>query len=194
MNVKRKLEAVLPPRPPSAVGMTAPSRAGPASTSTPHRTDRARATPPRGRARASTTFGSGTTNGHAPTPDEPRAAKRTKKGGGEDDTPSLLSRLASATTANGIGNTSNGKAAAERVPHKIPPKPRVDAAPISFAHQPRAPPPDPREPPVGGWSIRGAAKAVGRSSPADTSGHSLLERLQSSDDWEGGRRKRRTKI
>lgn len=186
MNVKRKHEdrpAGLPPRPqtgpPVSNGTASPS--GSMSRTSQQRASTTLQTRPLGLSIA----GAATRNGHqasAAQDDELRAAKRAKKGGGVDESPSLLSRLAAPA---GFDRSNSHLAESKR---------RVASA--SSAQPPRRQQQDMDRDPVVGFSIKGAAKASetanGRGSPMP--GTSLLARLQGDEHAAGGqRKKKRTK-
>jgi len=195
--MKRKYEdrpAALPPRPHT----TAPT---PPSSGAASMTTRLAAEPPQAgvsqpRQRASTfTASAGAIQKVQPIPSEDhfRAAKRSKMGSSgveyTQDHPSLLSRLAATPL--------NGRVLADRMSSSVPAKRRVESAPISF-DLPQRPPQDPDKDPVGGYSIKGAARAAGHGSPSragQIQRTSLLARLQGDDGgWDSAqRRKKRTK-
>lgn len=198
MNVKRKHEdrpTTLPPRPQTTAPPTTSNGATSQINPVP---GRIRVDAIQARQRASTLTGGfvSTQNGQSTsTDDHVRAAKRAKKGGGEGveskDFPSLLSRLAS--------TPSNGRPAIpERAPGSTPEKRRVESAPISI-NRPRPPPRESDKNPVGGYSIKGAAKAASNSSPYNDSQplkSSLLDRMSGEDvgrDMGGQKRRKRTK-
>ncbi|KAH9916838.1 uncharacterized protein B0H18DRAFT_1036990 [Fomitopsis serialis] len=184
MNVKRKHEdkpASLPPRP------TASTTNGVTVTPSTSRTAQQRASTSQPRPLVGLSIaGAAARNGQPSTPqeDELRAAKRAKKGGGIDESPSLLSRLAT-LPSNGSITGDRGADSGRR---------RLDSTPVTMA-QPRHGRQEPDKNPVLGFSIKGAAKAAttdnGQSSPTPKS--SLLARMQGDEQPGGPRRKKRTK-
>ncbi|OBZ71046.1 Apoptosis inhibitor 5-B [Grifola frondosa] len=189
MNVnKRKLDdrpLSLPPRPQTVV-------TGGASTPIAPRADRQR--PPRMRERAAT---ASTSNGHQPSAeDQPRAPKRAKKGGGgpadeSKPVPSLLSRLQGPPSpASGSRST---RLSTERDSGPI--RHRTESSSVLPTKRTLTESPDPDRDPVGGYSIRGAARAAHRASPSgehQLKASSLLDRMQGGDDGDAnGRNKRR---
>ncbi|KAI0948946.1 hypothetical protein AcW1_008681 [Taiwanofungus camphoratus] len=187
MNVKRKygdLVVSLPPRPPTAIETTP---GGGQSLPSGHHTERQRQHTPQARQRSSTVTTHGyTQNGHQSfADDQPRAAKRAKKGGGSEesrDIPSLLSRMTSSTPPN-------ASPAPEHTQKPLAAKRRPTYARSDQDFH------DPDKDPVGGYSIKGAAKATNRSSPPGDSlplRSSLLDRMQDDDAaWEAGGPKRK---
>jgi len=112
-----------------------------------------------------------------------RPGKRTKKGAGDgSQTPSLLSRMGGGVRTPDLGGTGVAKPVSEP---SIPAKRRLLAR--------SDPSDDPDKDPVGGYSIKGAARAVNRPSPSKElqPRSSLLERMQ--EDEAGGRKRKRTK-
>ncbi|KZT71675.1 hypothetical protein DAEQUDRAFT_723739 [Daedalea quercina L-15889] len=190
INVKRKHEdkpASLPPRTNASVPTGTTN--GAASMPSTSRTTQQRASIPQTRPLAGLAIAGAAARNRYPAmaqEDEPRAAKRVKKGGGGiDESPSLLSRLAA--------QPSNGNISGDRKPDSG--KRRVDSAPVSATQPPRQSQQDSDKDPVVGFSIKGAAKATsaanGRSSPTPRT--SLLARLQGDEQSGGQRKKKRTK-
>ncbi|KAH9932462.1 uncharacterized protein B0H18DRAFT_985633 [Fomitopsis serialis] len=182
MNVKRKHEdkpANLPPRP------TASTTNGVTATPSTSRTAQQRASTSQPRPQMGLSIaGAAARNGQPSTPqeDELRAAKRAKKGGGIDESPSLLSRLAT-LPSNGSITGDRGADSGKR---------RLDSAPVTMTQSRRQ---EPDKNPVVGFSIKGAAKAAttdsGQSNPTPKS--SLLARMQGDEQSGGQKRKKRTK-
>ena len=183
MNIKRKLEdkpAGLPPRPQTGPPTTNGAASPPGSTS---RTSQQRASTSQTRPLGISIAGAATRNGQSASvqEDEPRAAKRAKKGGGLDESPSLLSRMtAQRAVSNGSHLTGEDK--------------RRGGAALNTP--PRQRQQDIDRDPVVGFSIKGAAKASGsangQSSPSPRT--TLLARIQGDEQVSGGqRKKRRTK-
>ena len=185
MNIKRKLEdrpASLPPRPQTGPPVTNGAASPSGSMS---RTSQQRASTSQTRPLGLSIAGAATRNGQsAPAQeDEPRAAKRAKKGGGLGESPTLLSRM---TAQHAGSNGSNG--------HHTADKQRAGSA--LSAQPPHQRQQDVDRDPVVGFSIKGAAKASGttngRNSPPP--GATLLARIQGDGQMSGGqRKKRRTK-
>lgn len=184
MNIKRKHEdkaAGLPPRPQTSPlvmnGVSSPS--GPIS-----RTSQQRASTSQTRPLGISIAGAATRNGQPATAqeDELRVAKRPKKGGGSDEPPSLLSRLAAQPAGSNGRSSGNPTGEVKR---------RVDST--SSAQPPRQRQQVIDKDPVVGFSIKGAAKASGptngHSSPTQRT--SLLARLQGDEQATGGQRRRR---
>lgn len=182
MNIKRKLEdkpAGLPPRPQTSPPVT--NGAAPPSGSM-SRTSQQRASTSQTRPLGLSIAGAATRNGLSgpAQEDEPRAAKRAKKGGGLGESPTLLSRI---TAQHADSNGSNG--------HHTEDKRR--GGPASSARPPHQRRQGMDRDPVVGFSIKGAAKASettnGRSSPPPRT--TLLARIQGDEQMSGGQRKKR---
>lgn len=179
MNInKRRLEeqqqlpASLPPRP-QMVSIKGASSTAMNSANTNARPDRPHVS-------ATTTASEPRSNGQVSqiADDQPRAAKRAKKGGGEDrvvqvQVPSLLSRIQSnGSTNNNNNNNNNSNASGDRKTLSSHQNRQSDAAtaaatttsPSSTAQRRNVPTSDNDRDPVVGFSIRGAAKAANRPS------------------------------
>lgn len=188
MNIKRKHDdkpAGLPPRP-QTIPPVMTSVAPPLSLMS--RTSQQCASTSQTRPLGISIAGAATRNGRPSTAqeEEPRVAKRAKKGGGSDETPSLLSRLA-AQPAGTNGRSSSNPAG----------EGRRSADTTSSAQPPRQRQQDINQAPIVGFSIKGAARVSsgttnGRSSPAPRT--SLLARLQDEQGGTGGKRRRKARV
>ncbi|OSX65813.1 hypothetical protein POSPLADRAFT_1043402 [Postia placenta MAD-698-R-SB12] len=171
MNVKRKYED----RPAAPTPTTAAPPNGTPLTSAVTRPQppRINAVQPRQQLTIMGTADS-TQNGRtAPSDDQYRTAKRAKKGGGPGetgDTPSLLSRLAATSSNGGHAMQASGS---------IPARWRVEPAPITF-NTAQSRPQNALNAPMGGYSIKGAARRSSPVADSQASGTSLLDRLQDS--------------
>ncbi|CCM03887.1 uncharacterized protein FIBRA_06038 [Fibroporia radiculosa] len=182
MNVKRKNEdrsaAGLPPKPQTSLPPSIHANGGPRNKFPEG--DRQRSFTPQARQRASTVMGDAemAQNSRPTSPeDQPRAAKRAKKGGGSEtnDIPSLLSRMAS--------TSSNGHSAIARERERTisaPGRGRIQSAAHGIDRSRPINSQDVDKDPVGGYSIKGAAKAAEHDSPprSQLPSTSLLDRIQ----------------
>ncbi|PCH35985.1 hypothetical protein WOLCODRAFT_108007 [Wolfiporia cocos MD-104 SS10] len=193
MNVKRKHEEQPQPTCPPDSAPSSAANGGDFSTSTPQ-LNQQQSGKPQARQRASTgawNAGAKQNGQPAPSEEQPRTAKRAKKGGGEElREPSLLSRMAAAPANSRVGT--------ERATWSSNPKRRIESAPTTFARSAQQPPHDSDRDPIQGFSIKGAAKAAGLGSQSDSqpTKSSLLDRIRDDDvgwDMSGQRKKRRTK-